>query len=171
MSEFPKAEASNKSKEEIYSLAGALFAEHKLEPGFDIHTFAKDQLGAEIKYEGLDEWEKSQDASITVEGPENFKIRISKFTGILRDRFSIAHEIGHYVLHSNYGEKKIEAARFGSNQIEWEANWFAAGFLMPTEHFKKLYSEEQDAFHLASKFLVSMPAIHVRIETYKQYKY
>ena len=122
MDKFNKAEASDKTREEIYSIAGKLFAKHDLEPGFDIRSFAEDKLGAEIKYVNLDEWEDSQDASIFVEGPRRFKILISNFTGILRDRFSIAHEIGHYVLHSDHGEKNIYAARLDSNLVEWQAN-------------------------------------------------
>ena len=165
---YPSATAINKPKEEIYNLANSLFTKHNLGPGFDIVQFVEKEFQAHITYVDLSKWEESEGGSIVVHGKNKFNIYISNFTGTLRDRFTIAHELGHYILHSNCGEKKIHATRFGSDRKEWEANWFAAGLLMPTSLFTELYSKEgiKEPFHLASIFLVSIPAINVRITTF-----
>ena len=165
---YPSATAINKPKEGIYDLANSLFTKHNLGPGFDIVQFVEEKFKARIEYVDLSRWEESEDGSIVVHGRNKFDIYISNFTGALRDRFTIAHELGHYILHSDYGKNKIKAARFGSDRVEWEANWFAAGLLMPTSLFTELYREKciQDPFRLASMFLVSIPAINVRITTF-----
>lgn len=71
-----------------------------------------------------------------------------------RKRFTIAHEIGHYVLHSN--EKSYFAHREaikGKDENENEADFFAACLLMPKQYFEKKYHE------LSSKNLSKMDII------------
>jgi Zn-dependent peptidase ImmA (M78 family) len=104
------------------------------------------------------------DISLTVNGPHDFDITMIS-AGMERERFSIAHELGHYVLHSLFGQKKIRAARYGSDPIEWEANWFAAAFLMPEELFLRKISEYSNKEIVASFFGVTVPAIDVRIRS------
>ncbi|MBA4300486.1 MAG: hypothetical protein C0433_10355 [Cyclobacterium sp.] len=53
-----------------------------------------------------------------------------------RMRFTIAHELGHYILHRNLKSTFVDEvfARSGtSSQLEREANVFAASLLMPKE--------------------------------------
>lgn len=49
----------------------------------------------------------------------------------VRWRFSLAHELGHLILHSHMEE--ISASTL--NRIEQEANWFAGAFLLPETSF------------------------------------
>ncbi len=37
--------------------------------------------------------------SLYVDGPDKFKIVVPAHTSQVRDRFTIAHELGHYVVH------------------------------------------------------------------------
>ena len=96
---------------------------------------------------------------------KTFRIRISPYAGELRNRFTIAHELGHYFLHSDVGKKAIKAERAGTGRVEWEANWFAAGFLMPAEQFKKDWEKHRENIgKLISIYQVSEPVIDIRRE-------
>jgi Zn-dependent peptidase ImmA (M78 family) len=51
-----------------------------------------------------------------------------------RFRFTCAHELGHFVLHQEVAQSFQDGVEVGTNelnQIEWEADRFAAAFLMP----------------------------------------
>lgn len=67
-------------------------------------------------------------------------IGIDSDQGLQRQRFTVAHELGHYFLHRELRNTFVDEtfARSGNtNQIEREANAFAAALLMP----KKLIFE------------------------------
>lgn len=98
-----------------------------------------------------------------------------------RKRFSISHEIGHYVLnHSN--QKKIELEEevdfLVTNQLnhqysgeqESEANEFAGELLMPL-NIIKLYFKKYKPRELAEKFNVSEEAMWIRLIKLKLIKY
>jgi len=104
--------------------------------------------------------------AISVNGPKNFIIHLSQISGANRDRFTIAHEIGHYILHSQLGERApMTVNRDGTGRLEWEANWFAAGFLMPAAEFRKMVEKGYGNAALAVHFGVSEAAVSIRRET------
>jgi Zn-dependent peptidase ImmA (M78 family) len=96
-----------------------------------------------------------------------------------RERFTIAHEIAHYILHSsriteNGGVLKdnIFYRSWLSTIVEAEANRFAADIiLMPKELLEKAYEREQKEFEdpkklierLADLFEVSKIAMTIRL--------
>ena len=66
--------------------------------------------------------------------------------GSVRDRFTLAHELGHIVLHS-LNNPEVKFCRFDEvikpyEDIEWQANTFAAEFLVDVEEAKNLTIEE-----------------------------
>lgn len=77
----------------------------------------------------------------------------------LRQRFSIAHEIGHFLLHRNDQELFIDKTYFaafrdsrsstGEDHREREANAFAAALLMPSTLLRK--AVDQHEFDLADE--------------------
>ncbi|HSQ40805.1 MAG TPA: ImmA/IrrE family metallo-endopeptidase [Fibrobacteraceae bacterium] len=75
--------------------------------------------------------------SITVDGKNSFTILLSKDATPERQSFSLAHELGHYFLHSQQGSVPLQAFRFGTHKTEQEANRFAAALLMPKASFEK----------------------------------
>ena len=91
-------------------------------------------------------------------------------------RFIIAHEIGHYVLH--YDKEKDNGMyahrehKKGKNEIENEADFFAANLLMPRKKFIDKYKElkEKDLsidemiLLLANKFTVTQLMTKRRFE-------
>lgn len=127
--------------------------------------------GGDISY--IDFMDQDQTDAIVVEPDGTFRIRLSSQTGALRDNFTIAHELGHKLLHWPLVKKKhtgdgMRATRRvdDSNQdlvrCEWEANWFASAFLMPADEFKTAYSNG-----VASEtFGVTSAAVEVRAKTF-----
>jgi len=94
-----------------------------------------------------------------------FEIGISRFEMFARKRFTIAHEIGHYILHSILQESRpiIAFRTEGSNRAEAEANCFAAELLMPRKQFKEIFQETKgDFIKISSKFHVSSEAVYWR---------
>ncbi len=100
----------------------------------------------------------------------------------VRRRFTVAHELGHYVLHGNSNELFVDnffLMKFRKNNSytkeeywqEQEANAFAAALLMPekfidTEMLKEEFhglDETELITKLARKFEVSIPAMSYRL--------
>lgn len=96
----------------------------------------------------------------------------------VRRRFTIAHEIGHYVLHkerkSVFLDKLFRLNNPGgeqSQELEMEANVFAASILMPeniiTKEVKKIeldFGSEEGIKYLARIFDVSSTAMYYRLK-------
>ncbi|NPV01085.1 MAG: ImmA/IrrE family metallo-endopeptidase [Brevinematales bacterium] len=123
--------------------------------------------GGEIKFLDYENWIKSKDGSIIVSAEREFIIFLSQFTGPLRDNFTIAHELAHYVLHTKEGTEKemlpLKADRNETDQIESECNYFAGALLMPKKEFKELYKKYNgNADYLSYVFNVSKAAVDVR---------
>ena len=81
----------------------------------------------------------------------------------VRQRFTIAHELGHYLLGHDHA-KVIDETFDSPNRNEQEANKFAAELLMP-EHFLKKDVENGlvDVPTLATRYLVSEQAMSIRL--------
>ena len=97
----------------------------------------------------------------------DFTIFIPQLTSARRDRFTVAHELGHYFLHYLHpkvqGEKSF--GRGGRDRAETEANVFASALLMPAEKFKAAYKAHGgDTWLLAAQFDVSPRAAEVRAQ-------
>ena len=61
----------------------------------------------------------------------------------LRDRFTIAHELGHLFL--GHVDKYEVLYRRGANELEYEANEFAANLLMPEQEFRDAVNDNLDS--------------------------
>ena len=137
-SSFEEVQPSGRSKAYIDSLGSTVSEKLEYQAGDDLAPYVE-RLGGEIEVRS---WKKPpEDGSIQVRGQGDFTIFLSPYTGPLRDRFTIAHELGHYFLHSLLGKRRIYIRREGSNRAEWEANWFAAAFLLPQNFFRKMWEE------------------------------
>jgi Zn-dependent peptidase ImmA (M78 family) len=123
-----------------------------------------------VLFPELLELDSSDSGSIQVEADQSFVIRIANHTSKTRDRFTIAHELGHFLLHFMLphvkGEMKdcgLKAARYGSGQTEFEANSFAAALLMPKAVFAEQFNILcGDLVDVADFFGVSVSAATVR---------
>lgn len=90
------------------------------------------------------------DGTVKKDG-ESFRILVSPFQDEKRRRFTVAHELGHLFLHMGYltnkelwkrqGEKEYHRAGSVSSEKEYQANEFAAAFLMPRDEYLKKMNE------------------------------
>jgi Zn-dependent peptidase ImmA (M78 family) len=90
-----------------------------------------------------------------------------------RQRFSLAHEIGHYLMHHTEGDvlKRDERSARGTDPEEIQANAFAAALLMPESEVRKRAEgfdltplDEERIDVLASDFGVSTQAMTIRLQ-------
>lgn len=162
--------ASMLSKSQIDRIAEAIVNQYNYDPENVCIADFISQFGARLRVEEDDVFYENEHGSCIVYSRNNFEILLPSSTGTLRDNFTIAHEFGHYVLHSNLGNKVpqddvLVFSRYGSNRLEWEANWFAAGLLMPRNIFElKMREFSNDINELANYFNVSTQAASYRLE-------
>lgn len=107
------------------------------------------------------------------ETESGFIIRVNKHESLNRQRFTVAHEIAHYLLHSERignGVSDDFLYRSGlSNQIEAEANRLAADMLMPPKAIQfqlenySGFDPISDVRKLANDFGVSEHAMSIRL--------
>lgn len=167
--EYAAPEPTGLSKKAISALAEHVASQLGFKPGSNIHEVVG-RLGGTIGVKDYWDLEARNSGSIIVEGPKKFVIYVARHTAPLRDRFTIAHELGHYFVHYIWPRQqklrdivKLQAARNGSGRVEWEANWFAAAFLMPLQPFRDaLKASDNDIVSVADQFQVSVAAAEVR---------
>lgn len=127
------------------------------EPAPDL-TELVHQLGGRVEYADVRE-------SSIVERQGDFTIFLPKHTSRRRDRFTIAHELGHYFLHyrlPNHSGRKV-FGRGERNVAETQANVFAASLLMPAAAFKQAWRDMSgNKVRVAAQFEVSPDAASVR---------
>lgn len=98
---------------------------------------------------------------------QGFIIKVSPYQTVERRNFTIAHELGHLFLHMGYksddrkwnNQEQTLYYRNGSSEEEYQANEFAAAFLMP----KKTYKKVMDQYTTGSKVKTSMIAEHFNV--------
>jgi hypothetical protein len=160
---FHRPRPCNLPKSEIESIATSVARMLRFKIGDDVAEVVS-KLGGTLFYLRRDEWLEHDTDTIVIRGPRDFDIRLLGSAGPLRQNFTIAHELGHYILHSRSGKvAPMVAGRKGSTRVEWEANWFAASLLMPEKEFKMwaLKPEVRD-LTLSGVFGVSLEAVQVR---------
>ena len=94
------------------------------------------------------------------------KIFIESTDYITRQVFSIAHELGHFLLHNDgtlHVSKRDSIASYGIDLKEIEANFFSANLLMPHNEIIKLISNNFNIDSLACYFGVSVLAMQNRL--------
>lgn len=139
-------------------------------------------LGAQLRFSPLD---AELSGMIYVKGDTPI-IGINSLHHPNRQRFSIAHEVGHLVLHRPRISGKVHVDKefrvqlatlnrdatsaLGSDRIEIEANQFAAELLMPTTWFVQALASkhfdidnESPLDEIARKFRVSRQALDFRV--------
>jgi len=168
---YTPAEPSWLTKPQVHALGESIAEQLGYQPGGDLNEIVK-LAGGEIKIQGTLLDDPEQSGSLYVDGLDDFNIIVPSHTSLVRDRFTVAHELGHYYLHYVWPKQsgrnipdKVVALRKGSNRIEWEANWFAAAFLMPRNAFLSTYRAlDGNVRSLADRFHVSTRAVEVRIQ-------
>ncbi|MBP2295936.1 ImmA/IrrE family metallo-endopeptidase [Azospirillum rugosum] len=166
----------------VVQMAAEKYAAHLgFKPGASIEDVVK-ALGGRIHYRDI---KGSGDLveSIRISSVREFDIFLPLDTSPARDRFTIAHELGHLVLHyapiaARGGVPTDGPVTFNRylpddplddlKRCEWEANWFAAAFLMASEPFTQAWRETGgNEEEVARRFFVSTAAARNRAASLK----
>ena len=132
-------------------VASALRAELKIAPTVDLYDLAQQlELGiVEVDSQSFD--------GALLRSRTRFAGQILVRSGIRelgRKRFTIAHEIGHYVLHGNQqtscSPRVIEGWKEGQPSPEREADTFASELLLPTTDVAKRVNKQWPSMHVVS---------------------
>ena len=151
--------------------ATRLLREHGVvAPPVDVEGVAK-ALGISVNYERLD----NDVSGLMLVENDVARVAINESHHRNRQRFTLAHEIGHLLLHTK-GDRVFVDRRFFRNQWsskgelreEIEANAFAASLLMPRSLIEQYLETEggitdTDVFRLATRFEVSEQAMTLRL--------
>jgi len=96
----------------------------------------------------------------------DWHIKVNSLHHPHRQRFTIAHEIGHHIKHGAFADEFIDTTFFRndeSNKQETEANAFAAELLMPSDKFIAFIEAGNTQVEDISKhFQVSSMAVRIR---------
>jgi len=132
-------------------------------------------LGLDVLAEALD----PSTSGVLVVGSEHAVIGVNQQHHRRRQRFTIAHELAHYVLHRQASNVFVDStltfhrnktSAEGVDRQEVEANAFAAELLMPEGLLKKYWESQQFDLYddvalarLAARFDVSEQALTIRL--------
>ncbi len=117
------------------------------------------------KIGGLIKW---NDEPIAGEGLKA-NIYLNKDYSPERQRFTLAHELGHFILHKGSDKWRIDLYDYSQNSEEsmqeTEANYFAGNLLMPKSEFEKILKVSNGDLDITSKYFgVSRSAVEVRLQ-------
>lgn len=141
----------------------------------DVVGIAKD-LGLQLDMQAELHPEISSEIAMTPD--DHYKISVNINDHLRRKRFSIAHQLGHYLLHrekisrgldDSYDYKIIVAGNFYNSNVddkdEHHANRFAEELLIPGKKLRLLFSQGKSIDELADVFFVSKKAIQIRLKS------
>ena len=141
-----EAPAAEPDRLEVARKAAArLLDEHELtEPPIDVETLAG-TLGLSVERRALGDLDGELRGT---------RIIVNRDRHRVRQRFTIAHEIGHFVLHTAHG---------ATAQVERQADAFAAALLMPQPLLARAVREMPRLADLKRHFDVSEPAMAIAV--------
>ncbi|EJG0108007.1 ImmA/IrrE family metallo-endopeptidase [Staphylococcus pseudintermedius] len=100
-------------------------------------------------------------ATTELNGKTYFSIVTGNARSFYRQQFSLAHELGHWILHTSYIPEELSKDEY--KEMEKEANEFAASFLLPSESFgedlKSMDINISNLISLKKKWKVSLAAM------------
>ena len=137
-------------------------------PPIDVYEIAKNEG---LSIETRDFGDKFNNISGYIK-PEIKTIFVNSHDAENRRKFTIAHELGHWILHKDKLETepekyailyRIPLGRSQDDPIEQEANCFAANLLVPDEMLKAR-RDDKEIEQLATEFDVSRDVIGYRIQ-------
>jgi len=170
------------SESQIGTRAAEIWRRHSLEPGFDVERLL-DSLGLGLVWELIDDDEGGAvlgqliPARQLVVLNERHIARLEEKEGRLR-RFTVGHEIGHWVLHSQaeksgslsfFDGERIWCRTGSSDPVERQAEIFAAALLIPEDRLslalpKASWRGWSPVYRLADAFLVNVTPMVIRLE-------
>ena len=143
----------------------AIIERYKKNVPVQVIALAK-ELGVDVY--GVD-WNDSTSGMIKRKDDGSYAIYVNSKHRPWRQRFTVAHELAHYILHKDHiGDGISDDALYRSglqNWIETEANKFAVDLLMPQEEVERKKRDPSciDVKSMAEYFQVSKQAMAIRL--------
>lgn len=107
---------------------------------------------------------------------DTFTVTLNHADSYTRQRFTLAHELGHFMLHRHLvgdgidddrAYRSTEVGKYHNTKIgpseETEANQFAANLLMPRDMIEAEWEKRKDVKSMAQYFQVSEHAMSIRL--------
>jgi hypothetical protein len=149
----------------------AIVAKHQVSPPVMLRDIVRD-LGLVVKIIPLGQ---SMAGQITRDprngGRSGFVIYVNADDSKTRQKFTLAHEIAHYILHRDLIETGIVDDTMYRSELgsyyETQANQLAADILMPIRLVKVALKKTEDPIELAKMFDVSPQAMKIRLKGMK----
>jgi hypothetical protein len=147
---------------------GQIIQRHQQKPPVDVIAIARD-LGVNVwEMHNLPDGISGKIFKDALNGgTSGYSIGVKASEGYRRKRFTVAHEIAHFILHRDKIGQELsddEMYRGGlSTEDEVRANQLAADILMPASLIRRLRAEGHSDSELADLLQVSEAAIRVRI--------
>lgn len=146
---------------------------HQDAPPVQTVPIAED-LGLRVYRSGFGQWNDSVSGLIRKEADGKFSIYVNSSHNVRRRRFTIAHEIGHFILHKDeIGDGVVDDMLYRgpesftsrlTSEMEAQANHFAADILMPWHLLDaELEKGVADVTELAKTFDVSPSSMSIRL--------
>lgn len=167
---LPPAKAAGLPIRDIEKIADYIRTAFKPHGTSDMHGLIT-YLGGKVKISDPEYHQFDVHGTLEVRSDNDWTVYLPKHTGPLQDKFTLAHELGHFILHSLMGKKPLMASRvFRLNQVpdaaEVEADMFALALLMPkrliTSAIKK-YGNSPVA--LSAVFGIHSSLVEIRLKT------
>lgn len=150
-------------RDKIEETVGKLQQSLGLEVPIDFSKFDNILSDLTIKYNCKD---LDVDGRISKDENGNYVVQLKNDGQSLRDRFTLAHELGHLFL--GHVDQYETLYRRGANELEYAANEFAADLLMPKDVFNTMvdkYTNSDnicDITKVSNQFEVSESAVLTR---------
>ena len=166
--EYDQMKAGNFELSKVYGFGETIAQKVGMSPALDLHGLIRCNGGTVhyVDHAKFRIFEKRNifKNSIYVHDERNFDVILPSYAPLVENRYTMAHELGHYILHSKNG--KCYASRNGEDLVEQEADCFALGFLMPESVFRESYDKcEGNIYELSIAFLVPTEIVDSRIRS------
>lgn len=162
---------SSKEWAKIFAAERAIVERHLLDAPVKLGAVAR-ELGISVKLSTLNPGESGNISKVE----DQYVIRINRYESRERQRFTLAHEIAHFLLHRDIidstegGITDNVLYRSGApEQAEYEANRLAADLVMPKELIRPRLRQlgvpisEEVIEYMAEAFQVSKAAMEIRL--------
>lgn len=145
-----------------------IVARYRASAPTDVDGLAR-ELGIIVLYEDLGPNVAGMITVDDTDGPDRYIIRVHENDPKRRRRFTLAHEVGHFLLHRDLMDGNIvDNTMYRSALGEWyerQANRFAADLLLPAHLVRAEFNGgTRSIAGLAETFDVSETAIRIRLD-------
>jgi Zn-dependent peptidase ImmA (M78 family) len=126
-----------------------LMAKYEVQPPIPVEDIVERYLGLRLVYHDLDRFFKKRNClGATYVTKKTICVNEKLFENEGRLVFTMAHEVGHWVLHRKYFEaqkkadsKTVFVSQGRNDKMEWQADYFASCLLMPEMEIRAAFEK------------------------------